>query len=297
VAELASRAVGSKGPTPGSRVNLAAVLSVPALAVIVGFVVIPMVLLIDFSLHDQLQFGGAFTFDQFTGVLTSSMDLDLLLRSVVTGVAATALALLLAWPTAYVLAKLTHPARRQFWLAVVIIPLLTSSLLLIYSMIVLLQAQGPLMTVLSAFGVSSTATLDFTPQAVVLMLAYESIPFLVLTLYNTIDQIDNRLFEAARSLGARRWQIFRDILAPLSTPGILVGTVLVLPPAIGSFVEAQILGGPNGYLYGNLMQDDLMTLYNPSQAAALAIVMLVAVALILGGLVLLMGRRPGRFKA
>jgi spermidine/putrescine transport system permease protein len=288
-----------ESPVPASRssrprVNLASALALPALTLIAAFVVIPMLLLLDFSLHGTLQFGGPLTLSQFAAALGSSMDQSLLLKSVGTGLAATGLALALAWPTAYALAKLTPPARRQFWLAVVIIPLLTSALLLIYSMIVLLQAQGPLMSLLSWIGVNPSATLDFTPQAVVLMLAYESIPFMVLTLYNTIDQIDNRLFEAARSLGANRWQVFWEVLAPLSVPGILVGSVLVLPPAIGAFVEAQILGGPNGYLYGNLIQDDVVSLYEPSQAAALAIIMLVAVAVILGVLFLLVGRQRWR---
>ena len=83
----------------------------------------------------------------------------------------------------------------------------------------------------------------FTYPAIVIGLVHAYLPYAILTIYVSLQAIDDSLIEASRSLGATRWQAFRRIMLPLSMPGVLAGVFLIFVPVIGSFMEPRILGG------------------------------------------------------
>ena len=90
----------------------------------------------------------------------------------------------------------------------------------------------------------------FTYPAIVIGLVHAYLPYMILTCYVSLQAIDDSLIEAARSLGATRWQAFRRIILPLSLPGVLAGMILIFVPVIGSFMEPRILGGKHGIMLG-----------------------------------------------
>ena len=85
----------------------------------------------------------------------------------------------------------------------------------------------------------SAGALDllFTYEAIIIGLVHSFLPYMILTCYVSLQAIDEALIEAARTLGASRWVVFRRIVLPLSLPGLLAGVVLIFVPVIGSFME------------------------------------------------------------
>jgi spermidine/putrescine transport system permease protein len=217
-------------------------------------------------------------------MLGTSLYPRLLIKSLVTAAIASAVTVVLAWPAAWALSRL--PARRRnLVLSLIIVPYLTSYLLLIYSVFVLLSAGGPLFTALHAIGlVGKDTSLLYRQVATVIALAYENLPIALFVLYSTSEQIGDDLLTAAGSLGARPLSRFRHIVLPLSATGLMTAFVLVFVPMCGAFVEPQILGGPNGLLLGNTINDQLTTISAPHFAASLSMFLLFGIFAVVAGL-------------
>ena len=193
---------------------------------------------------------------------------------------AAAATVLLAWPGAWALSRLS-PRRRNLMLSLVIVPYLTSYLLLVYSVFVLLSEGGPLFSALDALGVvGPNDALLYKPIATVLVLIYESLPIALFVLYSTSEQIESDLLVAAGSLGAPPRSRFRHVVLPLSTTGLFTAFVLVFVPMCGAFVEPQVLGGPKGLLLGNTISDQLTTISAPHFAASLSMLLLLGIFLV-----------------
>jgi spermidine/putrescine transport system permease protein len=251
---------------------------------LVVMVAAPIVSLGYFSLLDER---GVLGLANFREMGTSSLYIKLFWRSLWTATLATLLATLVAWPAGWALSRAPEP-RKPLLLSLVVLPYLTSYLLLIYAVFVLLAANGPIMWLLGTLGtVDPSSSILFTPTATVLMLAYEHLPIMILVLYVASERIDEATIAAARSLGASRLQRFQRVILPMSVPSLLTGVVLVFVPCAGSFVEAQILGGPNGLLIGNVISDSVTRIDDAPFASALSLVLLATVLLVIGGLTVL----------
>jgi spermidine/putrescine transport system permease protein len=247
----------------------------PAALVLGVLVAAPLVTLFWYMLTPEATAGGGGpTLANLSHMLGTSLYPRLLIRSLVTAGVAAAITVLLAWPAAWALSRL--PARRRnLLLSLIIVPYLTSYLLLIYSVFVLLSAGGPLFSALHAVGlVGKQTSLLYHPVATVIALAYENLPIALFVLYSTSEQIGDDLLTAAGSLGARPLARFRHIVLPLSATGLMTAFVLVFVPMCGAFVEPQILGGPNGLLLGNTINDQLTTISAPHFAASLSLFLL-----------------------
>jgi spermidine/putrescine transport system permease protein len=264
----------------GNRQGVLAGLLLPAYGVLLLCVFVPLCALLYFSALDNMPGPGVtphLTGDNYAVLAQDPLYLRLLGRSLLLSLLVTALCALIGWPAAYALARVVRQ-RRNVLLSLTILPFLTSYLLLIYSMLVLLQPGGLLLGPLSGIGlISATATPLYKQAAVVIMLVYEYLPFMILSLYASLERIDGAVLEAARSLGARPWRVFRTVLLPLSLPGLEAGLLLVLIPAAGSFVEPQILGGPNGLLLGSVINDQINTVDDWPLGASLSFLLIAAV--------------------
>ncbi len=113
-----------------------------------------------------------------------------------------------------------------------------------------------------------------TPFAVVGGLVYGYLAFMILPLYAALDRMDPALIEAGKDLYGTRWQTFRHVTLPASMQGVAAGSVLVFLPAVGDFVAAQLLGGPDTYMVGNLIQQQFLEAQNWTFGAALTTVMM-----------------------
>jgi len=139
--------------------------------------------------------------------------------------------------------------------------------------------------VLSGLGLAESGdTLLYTPWATYITLVYESLPIMILVMYTSSDRITNDQLDAARSLGAGKLAIVRTVIIPLSGVGVVTAATLVFIPVLGSFAESSILGGPNGQLFGNLINDAIKITNDHPLAAALSFVLLLTVLLMAGAL-------------
>jgi len=114
---------------------------------------------------------------------------------------------------------------------------------------------------------------------VIVALVYVWLPFVALPIFAGLERIDRRLLEAAEDLGCRPWQSFLRITLPLSLPGVLAGFLSVFIPTLGEYVTPLLVGGVNGIMYGNLIQDQFTRALNWPLGSVLSLVMLFLVVL------------------
>jgi spermidine/putrescine transport system permease protein len=279
----------SRGRPPAARRGLAACLPaalarsalvVPSVVLLLGLILAPLLALGIFSLYQQIHPLTGFGAFQYRQLFTGGLYLSVLFKTLYVALLVTAVTAAIAWPAGWIVSRL--PRRGQITvLTIVIVPYLTSFLLLIYAMFVLLAPSGPLMTLLGAVGIASKhSSIVYTPWATIVMLVYESIPIMLLVMYAASERIPNELVDAARSLGAGNWRVFRRVIFPISLPGAISGAALVFIPALGAFAEPEILGGPNGLLFGNLVNDQINTTGDEPFAAALSFLLLATVIVV-----------------
>jgi spermidine/putrescine transport system permease protein len=217
----------------------------PGTAVLVVFVAAPILLITTYAFLERNRFGGiewTFTLENFARVF-DPLYLGVIGQSIVTALGVTALALLLGYPTALVIARL--PARWQtVALIAVLLPFWTNFLIRTYALILLLNNAGWINGALQGLGITQDPiALLYTPGAVVTGLLYLYLPLMILPLYSSLAGQDRELAEAATNLGSSPWRVFRTVTLPLSLPGALTGCIFVLVPSMGNFVipERQVL--------------------------------------------------------
>lgn len=193
----------------------------------------------------------------------------------------TALTLLIGYPFAYFTSRLS-PKKRSFVMMLVMVPFWTNSLVRIYGWIILLRSQGVINNLLLSLGLIQTPLkLLYNFGSVLVGMTYALIPFMILTVYNSISKLDPSLIEAARDLGASGTRAFWTVTVPMTRGGILAGCVLVFVPSVGLFFISDLLGGAKTMLLGNLIKNELLTAHNFPLSAALSIVMLVMTLLVI----------------
>jgi spermidine/putrescine transport system permease protein len=201
-------------------------------------------------------------------------------HSFVYAAAATLLALVIAYPLAYVIA-FRGGRWKNLLLGLVVVPFFTNFLIRTLAWKTILGDQGTLVTFLRNVGLMSAGgTLLRTPAAVVGGLTYNFLPFMVLPIYVALEKIDPRLIDAARDLYSNTWRAFRKVVFPLSLPGVFAGSLLVFIPAAGDFVNAYYLGSTQTQMIGNVVQNQFLVQANYPAAAALSFVFMAIVMVI-----------------
>jgi spermidine/putrescine transport system permease protein len=171
-------------------------------------------------------------------------------------------AVVLAYPLAYFLAFVAR-RHRYTLLLVMLAPFFTSYLLRVYAWSVILPGHGTLNSVLESAGlVDSDHPLTFfyhSKFAIGLVLAYSWIPFVALPIFVVLDNLDDRLLEAAQDLGANRFVAFLRVTLPLSLTGVIAAFVFVLIPTTGEYITPYLVGGPDDSMFGNFIYDAFAT--------------------------------------
>jgi spermidine/putrescine transport system permease protein len=263
----------------------------PSLAVVAFGLVLPLCIVLVYSLLTPGTFGGViwtfswdayiqflFERDIFDESLTfSTAYLEIFLRSFLQSVVATAACFLLGFPTAYFIA--TRPERtRLAWLFVVTIPYWVNLLVRTISMLFLVRDEGPLNQLLMWAGIiGSPIHIAYTNLGIGLALVYTYLPFMVLPIYAAIERLDLRLIEAARDLYAGRWTVLWKIIVPLARPGIIAGSLLVFIPCLGNFLAPDLLGGGKKLMIGNLIALQFQSSRNWPFGSAVAVILMAAV--------------------
>jgi putrescine transport system permease protein len=192
---------------------------------------------------------------------------------------ATLLCLLLGYPMAYAIARAPRAWRNPL-LMLVILPFWTSFLIRVYAWIAILQPSGLINRLLLASGLIETPLpLLYNGFSVTLGLVYSYLPFMILPLYGSLSRLDESLVEAAADLGARPRHVFRDVILPLSLPGVAAGCLLVFIPAVGEFVIPDLLGGPGTLMIGKMLWQEFFDNIDWPAAAAVAMALVAVLTL------------------
>jgi spermidine/putrescine transport system permease protein len=263
------------------KVGLPYLLLLPGLGWLAIFFAIPLGYMAFESLKEgTLETGYIFdwNFSNYTNAISDFSEQ--LVRSFEYAGLATLFGLLIGYPLAYVIAFRGGRWRNALLLAV-IVPFFITYLIRTLSWETILSDSGLVVDTLRTLGLVSEGgrVLD-TTASVVAGLTYNFLPFMILPLYASLERIDHRLLEAAYDLYGRRRDVFLRVTLPLSMPGVVAGTLLMFIPAAGDFINAELLGTPNQFMIGNVIQSRYLELNDYPTAAALSFI-LMAIMLII----------------
>ena len=247
------------------------------------FVLVPNLMIIgtSFLTRDEANLIElSFTFDNYLRLL-DPLYAKVLMHSFYMAIIATLLCLVIGYPFAYIVAKMPEKWR-PFMLFLVIVPFWTNSLIRTYGLKIVLGTQGILNKSLMAMEIiDKPMRLMYTETAVMIGLVYILLPFMILPLYSAIEKLDNTYIEAAKDLGANKFQTITRVILPLTMPGIIGGCLLVLLPALGMFYISDLLGGAKNLLIGNVIKSQVLNARDWPFGAATSIALTFAMAVML----------------
>ena len=250
---------------------------------LVLFVLIPnlMIIITSFLTRDEANLIElTFTFDNYLRLL-DPLYAKVMLHSFYMAIVATILCLIIGYPFAYIVAKMPEKWR-PIMLFLVIVPFWTNSLIRTYGLKIVLGTQGILNKALLDIGlIDAPLRLMYTETAVMIGLVYILLPFMILPLYSAIEKLDDTYIEAARDLGANKFQTLTKVILPLTMPGIIGGCLLVLLPALGMFYISDLLGGAKNLLIGNVIKSQVLNARDWPFGAATSIALTIAMAIML----------------
>jgi spermidine/putrescine transport system permease protein len=225
---------------------------------------------------------GIFTFDNYIKFIHNASFQRLLWRSAGISFFMAVISCVLAYPLAYYLA-FQAGSKKTLLMLLVIIPTWTSYLLRIFSWKLILGSTGLLNSILLALGLidQPSPILIYSRTAVVVTLIYVWVPFVMLPIFASLERIDRYLLEAAADLGCTRFEAFLRVTFPLSLPGVVAGFFFAFIPTLGEFVTPLLVGGAQGSMYGNLIQDQFMRALNWPMGSVMSLAMLAIVLLLM----------------
>lgn len=194
------------------------------------------------------------------------------------GAATTAICAVLGFFAALAVARAASGRAREVLLILVLLPFWTNGLVRVFSWTMVIRSGGFLdVAVRWVWPDAPSLGFLYTKGAIVLGLVHGYLPYMVLTCYVALVSIDDAILEAAMSLGARWPTILGRILVPLAAPGLVSGSILIFVPAIGSFMEPRILGGPRGVTMGTVIEEQFTQAFNWPLGSALSFTILAVV--------------------
>ncbi|SMF32152.1 putative spermidine/putrescine transport system permease protein [Tistlia consotensis] len=257
-------------------------LSAPLLVLLCVFVA-PLLVLLPTSFHPYQPgrgIGTAWTLTNYAQILGDGFYLEIIARTLGLGLIVVAATLLVGYPLAYFLAR-TRSRLRPWLIILVIFPLLLNLVVRSFGWIVLLSNHGLVNDLLIALQlIERPLKLMFNFTGLLVGLSHIFLPFMVLVLIGTIQNIPRDVEDAARTLGASRWTVLREVTLPLSLPGILSGSILVFVLTISALVTPRLLGGPTYQVMSTLIYDEFLKILNWPRGAAMAFI-LTAIVLLL----------------
>ena len=257
-------------------------LMAPTLGWLTVFFVLPMLIVVAVSFASRTPYGQVvfdWTLHNYARFL-EPLYLSIFAQTLLVALVTTIFTVLLGYPLAYYITQL--PKRwQQPGLILCMIPFWINFLIRSYAWVIILRAQGVLNTLLLKAGIiDQPLQLLYNEGAVMLGMIYALLPFMILPIYVSIEQLDHRLLEAASDLGAKPFTAFRKITLPLTMPGVAAGTILVFISSLGMFVVPDVMGGAKSALVGNLIQNQFLSARDWPFGSALSI-MLAILSLVL----------------
>lgn len=231
------------------------------------------------------------TLDNYRQLLAEPVYRTIAARTIKIAALVTVTDAVLAWPIAYLMARHLHGKAHAVMMALVTLPLWSSTLARIYSWRLILGHDGVLNWLLAVLHLPA-ANLAFTNTALWLVFSYLWLPFMILPLAAALERIPQSLFDASDDLGAGGMRkIFRVVL-PIALPGLIAGSIFTFSLTLGDYVTPMLVGGASSDFIGNVVYSNVGVTGNVPFAAAFA-----TVPLLIMGAYLLIARRLGAFDA
>lgn len=249
------------------------------------FFVVPLLIVVTVSFASRSTYGQVifnFNFGNYLRFL-EPLYLKIFGYTLVVAVTTTVATFAMAYPVAYAIARMKDKKWQQIGLILVMVPFWINFLIRSYAWVIILRSQGVVNTILQKLGlIEQPLMLLYNDVAVLLGMVYALLPFMVLPIYASLEQLDERLLEAASDLGAPPFTAFRKITLPLTMPGIAAGSILVFISALGMFVVPDVMGGAKSALIGNLIQNQFLSARDWPFGSALSIVLAVLSLVLIG---------------
>ncbi len=238
------------------------------------FIIAPLVMVAYYALTDAT---GAFSLNSIKAIPSYTSTI---LLSVLYGVFATVICLVIGYPFAYFISK-TKASTQGTMVLLVMLPMWMNFLIRTYSLMTILGDTGIINTALSFLGIDSLNLIN-TGGAVILGMVYNFLPYMILPIYSVMTKMDNSLIEAAQDLGSTKFQVMRKVIMPLSLPGVLSGITMVFVPCVSTFYITQKLGGGQVVLIGDIIETQFQSANNYNLGASLSLVLMVLILICLG---------------
>ncbi|WP_455493331.1 ABC transporter permease [Eubacterium sp.] len=238
------------------------------------FIIVPLVMVVFYAFTDKT---GAFTFSNMAQIKNY---FPTILLSVLYGLAATVICVLIGYPFAYALSKHSVNTQRTMVL-LVMLPMWMNFLIRTYSLMTILGDSGVVNSLLNAIGLKGVHMIN-TGGAVIFGMVYNFLPYMILPIYTVLSKLDNSLVEAAHDLGSGKITTFRRVILPLSLPGLLSGITMVFVPCVSTFYITQKLGGGQIVLIGDVIESQFQSANNYHLGAALSFVLMILIFVCLG---------------
>lgn len=242
----------------------------PYLIWMAGFIIIPLLLIVYYGFTDA---SGAFTISNILSI-TEPERWGALIESLWLSALSTVICLILAYPLALILKRISKNHGKGLMVFIFILPMWMNFLLRTMAWQVLLNKNGLINQALGMLGLPSLNLIN-TPGAIIFGMVYNFLPFMVLPLYNTLIKINDDVLEAAYDLGANHLQTFEKVILPLSLPGIISGITMVFVPSLTTFVLSNLLGGGMILLIGNVIEQEFTYTADWNLGSGLSLVLMV----------------------
>ena len=262
--------------TRASHYLLLWLLLAPAVLWLFGLIVLPHLDLALLSFRERTGPGEyAFSLAQYRTFFEEPLYWDVFVRTAVVSIVATALTLLLAFPIAWTIAKLTRGRLSALLFAVCLIPFWVSETVRTLGWMILLRETGVLPGLLVTLGLTEAPVEMLYHDATILVgLVYTSLLFMVVPLYGSLESLDDSLIEAAYDLGGNGWTVLRTVVIPHALPGITAGCIVVFMLTLGNYLTASLLGGNNSLWFTEQIYTQFITRFNWEQGAAFGFLLL-----------------------
>ena len=263
----------------------------PAAIMLILFFLVPMFVALRYSLLSSMPFfdpNPHYTFANYLRVLLEPIYRNAFIRTGAYAATATAISLLISYPVAYYLSRITR--RGSLLLLALLIPFWTSVILRVFAWKIILGSSGILNWALMIVGlIDDPIRFLYSGIGIVFGLVYTYTPYMVLPLYASLGKVPNELLEASEDLGANKLQTWVRITLPLTSSGTVSGVVLVLLASFGDVLSSQLLGGANTLMISSVIFETFMGGANWTTGSALSVVVFLAL-LMLAAIIANLGR-------
>lgn len=241
------------------------------------FTLVPWFFIIYFSFSSKTKTG--FTLDNYIKAF-SPVYMKVFFESFELAVISTIMCFIVAFPAAFILTKIPIK-KRNVYIVLFVLPLCTNFLLRTYSWINIFRTKGLINTILINLNIITEPIVFLnTKYAVIVGMVYNFLPFMLLPIFTSLSNIKQEYVDSAMDLGCNKIKLFFKIYIPLSMKGIVSGAMLVMMPAISTFIISDLLGGSQNSLIGNLIQREFLQARNFEGGSAFSVI-LIAIILFL----------------